>query len=119
MMGSIDAWFYRTLAGIQLDEDQPGFEHIILRPFIPDSMSFVRASVQTARGRVATEWDKRNGSLAMKVTIPGNTTATVYVPTASIGQARCTPHLKPTRFEKAVEVFDIGSGDYEFRAPLR
>ena len=119
MMGSIDAWFYRTLAGIQPNEAQPGFEHILIRPFVPDSMAFVRGSVQTVRGRVATEWDKRSGSLVMKVTIPGNTTATVYVPAAGIGQVRCTPHLKPTRFEKAAAVYDVGSGGYEFHAPLR
>ena len=117
MMGSIDAWFYRTLAGIQSDESQPGFEHIVIKPFIPDSLSFVRASAQTVRGRVAVEWTKKNGSLQLSVTIPINSTATVYVPAASAKQVQSTPALKMVRFEKGAAVYKIGSGDYEFRVP--
>ncbi len=115
MMGSIDAWFYRTLAGIQPDENRPGFEHIVIKPFIPDSLSFVRASVQTVRGHVAVKWTKKNGSLQLNVTIPANSTATVYVPAASAKQVQCTPALKSVRFENGAAVYEIGSGDYEFQ----
>lgn len=115
MMGSIDAWFYRTLAGIQPDEARPGFEQIVIKPFIPDSMSFVKASTQTVRGRVGVEWTKQNGLLKMNVMIPANSSATVYVPAASIKQVQATPPLKPVRFERGAAVFEIGSGGYEFR----
>jgi hypothetical protein len=114
MMGSIDAWFYRTLAGIQADETQPGFKHIIIKPFIPPSLLFVRASVETVRGRVLVEWTKKNGSLQLSVTIPANSTATVYVPAASAKQVRSTPELKLRRFEKGAAVYQIGSGVYVF-----
>jgi alpha-L-rhamnosidase len=116
MMGSIDGWFYRTLAGIQPDEARPGFEHIVIKPFVPDSMSHARASIQTVRGRVAVEWTKKNGSLQLHVTIPGNSTATVHVPATSAKHVPSTPSLKPARFEKGGAVYEIGSGDYEFGA---
>lgn len=116
MMGSIDGWFYRTLAGIQPDEAKPGFEHVLIKPFIPESMSLVRASTQTVRGRVTVEWTKKNGSLQLNVTIPANSTATVYVPAASANKVQSTPPVKPARFEKGAAVYEIGSGDYEFRA---
>lgn len=116
MMGSIDAWFYRTLAGIQTDDRQPGFAHIVIKPFIPDSLSFVRASTQTVRGPVAVEWTKKQGTLQLNVTIPANSTATVYLPAASAKQAQSSPALKPLRFEKGAVVYEIGSGNYEFRA---
>ena len=115
MMGSIDAWFYRTLAGIQPDENRPGFENIVIKPYIPDSLTFVRAGVQTVRGRVASEWKKQDGSLQLDVTIPANCTATVYVPAVSARQVHSTPPLEPTRFEKGAAVFQVGSGGYEFR----
>ena len=115
MMGSIDAWFYRTLAGIQTDENQPGFEHIVIRPFIPNSLSFIRASTQTVRGKVAVEWIKKNGELQLSVTIPVNSTATVHVPAASAKAVQSTPALKAVRFEKNAAVYEIGSGEYEFR----
>jgi len=116
MMGSIDGWFYRTLAGIQPDEAKPGFEHIIIKPFVPDSMSFVRASTQTVRGRVAADWKKQSGSLQLKVTIPANSSATVHVPTSAPNKVRSTPPLKPVRIEKDAAVYEIGSGAYEFVA---
>jgi alpha-L-rhamnosidase len=115
MMGSVDGWFYRALGGIQPDEARPGFEHIIIKPFIPESMSFVKASTQTVRGRVAVEWTKHNGALELKVTIPANSSATVFVPAASAKQVQSSPLLKPTRSETGAVVYEIGSGDYEFR----
>ncbi len=118
MMGSIDAWFYRTLAGIQPDDAKPGFEHIMIKPFIPDSLPFVNASVQTVRGQVAVRWEKKDGWLQLSVGIPASSSATVYVPADAAHQVQSTPSSKLARFEKGAAVFEIGSGDYEFRAPL-
>lgn len=119
MMGSIDAWFYRTLAGIQPDERQPGFERVVIKPFIPDTLSFVRASTQSMRGRVAVEWKKEAGELLLNVTIPANSMATVYVPAASAIQVQSKPALKSVRFENGAAAYEIGSGDYEFRVARR
>ncbi len=115
MMGSIDAWFYRTLAGIQPDESHPGFANIVIKPYIPDSLSFVRASTQTVRGRVAVDWKKQGGELRLNVSIPVNSTATIHVPAGSAKNVQTTPSLKPVRFEKGTAQFEIGSGDYTFR----
>ena len=114
MMGSIDGWFYRTLGGIQVDEARPGFEHIIIQPFIPDSLSWVRASIQTVRGRVAVEWRKKKGALELSVTIPAGSTATVHVPAAASRQVKTKPSLKQVRWEKGAAVFEIGSGSFGF-----
>jgi alpha-L-rhamnosidase len=78
-------------------------------------MSFVRASTQTVRGRVAVEWTKQGGSLQLKVSIPVNSTATVHVPADSAKQVQSMPALKQVRLEKGTVVFEIGSGNYEFR----
>jgi len=118
MMGSIDGWFYRTLAGIQPDETRPGFEHIIIKPYIPDSMSFVRASTQTVRGRVAVEWTKQDGSLQLNVTIPANSSATVCVPATAPKKVRSTPALKPARSANGTVVFETGAGSFDFRVVL-
>lgn len=118
MLGSIDGWFYRVLAGIQPDEAKPGFEHIIIKPFIPDSMSFARASTQTPRGRVAVEWNKQNGVLQMNVAIPVNSSAKVCVPAKSAKAVTSSSKLKAERFENGAVSFNVGSGSYEFRSPL-
>ena len=115
MLGSIDGWFYRVLAGIQPDEAKPGFEHIIIKPFIPDSMSFVRASTHTPRGRVAVAWKKESGELKLSVSIPANCSATVYVPAPSLKVVSSTPPLAKGRLENRAVSFQVGSGSYEFR----
>ena len=51
MLGSIDGWLYRTLAGIQLDEQHPGFEHFFIKPFVPRSLSFVTAASRQSAAR--------------------------------------------------------------------
>ena len=61
------------------------------------------------------EWKKKDGSLQLGVTIPANSTATVYVPAASAQQVRSIPLVETMRFEQGAAVFEIGSGSYEFR----
>jgi alpha-L-rhamnosidase len=115
MLGSIDGWFYRVLGGIQPDEAKPGFEHIVIKPFVPSSLSSVRARIQTVRGPVAVEWTKQKGSLRMNVTIPANISATVHVPATSASKVSSTPRLAKSRFENGAVSFLVGSGRYEFR----
>ena len=115
MMGSVDAWFYRTLAGIQPDEAKPRFEHMIIRPFIPDTLTSVEASVATMHGRVAVTWQKQKGHLQLRVSIPANTGAAVYVPAGPTARVRCLPTRAPDRSEPGAIVYELGSGDYELR----
>jgi alpha-L-rhamnosidase len=116
MLGSIDGWFYRTLAGIQPDEEHPGFEHFFIKPFVPQSLSFVNASIQTVRGPVAVNWANTNGVFDLSVSVPANSTATICVPAASGKEVQSRPALKLVRFEHGAAVYDVGSGTYGFRA---
>ena len=80
MTGSIDAFFYNTLAGIQLNEDFPGCRRITIKPFIPESLPFVKASIETVKGRVAVHWEKSNTELKLNIEIPANSEADIYIP---------------------------------------
>jgi alpha-L-rhamnosidase len=80
MFGDISAWMYSTLAGIRPDPANPGFKHIIIKPeFVPD-LKWVRAHHDTPYGRIATSWRRDGNKVTLEVTIPPNTTATVFVP---------------------------------------
>ena len=76
----LDFWFYRDLAGIGYDPEQPGFKHIILRPQPVGDLAFVKASCKTIRGTIASHWKIENGAFHWDIAIPANTTATVYLP---------------------------------------
>ena len=121
MFGDISAWFYKTLAGINLDPAQPGFKHIIIRPRPVGDLTWVRASHDSPYGTIRSTWRKEKGAFRLDVTVPVNATATVYVPTASAqavtesGKPAATaPGVRYVRTEEGCAVFEIGSGEYQF-----
>ena len=113
MLGSVDGWFFETLAGIEPDEEHPGFEHFHVKPFIPDSLNRVRASTQTVRGRVKVEWHKKDGALNLKVTIPPRSRATLNMPASYSRNVITIPALKPRKTKDGI-TFEVEAGTYEF-----
>ena len=57
LMSHIGAWFYKALAGIQIDENAPGFARVKLQPHIPEDMTNFCGWHDTAYGRVCVSWD--------------------------------------------------------------
>lgn len=80
MLGQIDEWFFASLAGIQIDPKQPGMKHLIIKPEPVGDLKFVKASTQTLYGKVAVEWTKEGNTFKLKVIIPVNSSADVYLP---------------------------------------
>ena len=92
--GAIGDWMYRVVAGIQIDEANPGYKHIVIEPRPGGGLTSAKASVETMYGLVASGWEITGDKLTLKVQIPANTTATVKLPNG--------------------KVEEIGSGEYEF-----
>lgn len=80
MMGSIDAWFYKYLAGIQLDDKNPAFASFQVKPLPLDNLGTAKGRIETIRGTVSSEWKKINGQFTLKLEVPFNTSAIVYIP---------------------------------------
>jgi alpha-L-rhamnosidase len=122
MFGSVSEWFYKALAGIQPAPDALGFDKIIIRPQPVGDLTWVKASYDSVRGRIASAWEKTNGGLHLRVTIPANATALVHVPTTEGGRitesgrsAVKAPGVTFLHMDGNAAVFAIGSGDYDFR----
>ena len=81
MLGSIDAWFYRTIAGLAPAE--PGWKRIRVKPHILGDLTYATATVKTVRGEVSVSWEKKGSTLSMSVSIPANAMADVSVPILS------------------------------------
>ena len=121
MFGSIDDWFYRSLAGIRIDEQQPAFRHIVIKPFIAPDLSFVKASINTINGKVSSHWRLKNGNYSLAVSIPVNSKATVYVPAGNKDDVKESgktiaenPNIKFEKIENNRAVFTVLSGEYNF-----
>jgi len=121
--GAIGDWMYRVVAGIDTYEDGAGYKHIKICPHPGGGLTQVTASLETYYGPVSSHWEvSANGEFLLKVSIPANTTATVYVPAKD--QAAITEGGQPlsavkeigvSGMENGYVVLKVGSGDYHFR----
>jgi alpha-L-rhamnosidase len=125
LSGNLEAWLYQTLGGINYDPDRPGFRHIILHPRPVGDLTFVRAEHISLYGPIVSDWKIEGEAFHWVVSIPPNTTATVYVPARDA--ATVTEGGKPAnqseavrflRMESNAALFEIGSGTYSFQSTL-
>jgi alpha-L-rhamnosidase len=124
MNGTVDEWFYKYLAGIR--PATPGFKTITIKPYLLGDLQSASGQVDTVRGTVSSGWSKgTNNTLAFNVTIPTNTTATVYVPASSSSSvteggipAGSAPGVQFLRDESGYAVYSVGSGTYAFASSL-
>ena len=125
VVGTPGAWFYEGLAGIRPDPNGPGFKKIIIRPAIVGDLKWVKGNYDSIHGRIVSNWTRDREKLKMEITIPANTTATVYVPAKDTGgvtesgraaaKANCVKFL---RMENETAVYAVGSGTYRFQSTL-
>lgn len=79
--GAIGDWLYQVAAGIDIDEERPGYKHIIFRPQPSEKLQWVKASYQSLYGKIALSWSlDEQGILVIEAVVPPNTTATLYLP---------------------------------------
>lgn len=80
--GAVGEWLYRTVAGIDTDEDKPGFKHVVISPLPGGGLSWVDAGYQSVYGEITVKWQARNGRILLTFAIPANTTATLKLTAA-------------------------------------
>ena len=121
--GAVGEYLYRQVAGI--DTDGPGFRKIIIRPAIAAGLTNAQAAYGSPAGHIESAWRIDGKHLYLNVTIPPNTTATVYVPASAAdlvtesGQpAARSIGVSLLRSEDGVAVFNVGSGKYQFESQL-
>ena len=125
---SVDAWFYKALAGINIDTSCPGFKKVIIKPLVVGDLSHVSASINTVRGLVASSWRKEDNSLILSVTLPVNTEGKVSVPVLGMKNpivkegeeivfqddsfTRKVPGVVSGKRDEGYITFSLGSGSY-------
>jgi alpha-L-rhamnosidase len=123
MMGSVDSWFYRYCLGILPDVRYPGFEKFTIRPSVFRDLNSADGEFASVKGPIKSSWKKENGFFYLDVTVPGNTTATVYVPTKNrdtiTESGNPLAEVKGVKFltsQNEYAVYQIGSGSYHFKS---
>jgi hypothetical protein len=85
MMGQIDEWFFRSLAGIE--PSAPGFKEFTIQPHVTGDLTYIKADHETLYGTIIVEWKRENSRFHLSVNIPVNTKATVILPNGTSQQA--------------------------------
>ncbi len=80
MLGAIDSWFYRHLAGIDQTAGSVGWRTLEIAPVIVDGLDSVTARTRGARGDIAVSWQRSEQTFRLQVEIPAGSTATVRLP---------------------------------------
>jgi alpha-L-rhamnosidase len=113
--GSVVAWIYRYAAGIDTAPDSSGFKQIVIHPHLDSRMTAARAEYDSIYGKIVSDWSGTStGPFALKVTIPANTSAKVFLPI--IPGAHLTEDGKPLATDEVngLYVVKIGAGSYNF-----
>ncbi|WP_262485490.1 alpha-L-rhamnosidase-related protein [Dyadobacter crusticola] len=125
--GAVCEWMFGNAAGIKATK--PGFAEFDIRPEIaPDGMEResigrLAASLRTMNGLISSQWAKTQNGLTMKVAVPVNTTARIYIP--QFGEKQISLNGREIRQLKQVKILgkedgytvvEAGSGTYEFIA---
>jgi alpha-L-rhamnosidase len=94
-LGSVGEWLFRHVAGIELADESPGFQHFTLRPYLADGLTRARATYRTLHGEILSDWKLAGDRFTWTICVPANCTARVYLPPQS-GPAPMLDGLTPT-----------------------
>ncbi len=132
MMGSVDAWLYEGLGGINAEAENPGYRHFRIEPQVVRDLTSLSATVGTLRGDITSSWTHAPGAVTLDVDIPVNSAATVSIPrdvemTGVVvregdqvvwekGQfVAGRPGISSAKDQRGRVIFEVGSGHYAFR----
>lgn len=118
MFGSIDEWFYRSLLGI--NPAAPGFKKITIKPQPAGDLLWAKGSYTSIHGKIVSDWKIEQNRFTLKVSIPVNTRAEVWIPNKENGKLAEGEKLviSNLRYVDGYTVIEIGSGDYSFESTL-
>ncbi len=96
--GAIGEWLYTYVAGIKIDEANPGYKHFYLAPNPGGGLTNASAEFESMYGKIKSAWKIEAGNFVYDVEVPANTTATVILPNS--------------------EKKELGSGKYSFTVKM-
>ncbi len=115
MFGSVTAWFFQCLGGINPDPKNSGFKHTIIRPNIVSEIDFVNTTYPSAYGDIISKWNIKNDEFKLQVTIPPNTSASVFIPAGNEDNTSVdNSNAEFVGYENNFVHYEVTSGNYQF-----
>ena len=121
--GAVGSWLYQVVAGIE--PGAPGYKHIRFRPRPGGGLTAASARYHSLYGEIASSWQIRDGTFALTITVPANTTAAVFLPGTEAGQVteggqavETAEGVIQVSQQQEATVIEVGSGTYAFAYPF-
>ena len=118
MFGEVNAWYYKALGGIFPDEDQPGFKNTVLKPNFVKGLTHFEASHESPYGNIISSWRRKGKTIEYEVTVPANSTATLYLNGKSIREnnkpLEKNPLIELNKSDPGMHILRLKAGSYSF-----
>ncbi|CAM3591767.1 glycoside hydrolase family 78 protein [Rahnella bruchi] len=110
--GAVGEWLYRVAAGIEADEEHPGFKHFIIKPLTGGGLSWLETRYQSVYGAIGVRWEVSGKEVSLCVKVPANTSATLVLTDGeALLEADGVDFIRNTEGFSA----EIGSGEYRLK----
>jgi alpha-L-rhamnosidase len=126
MLGHIMEWFYSGIGGIKQAPGSVSFKKIIIYPAVVGDLTWAETTYKTIYGDIISYWKIEKDNIVMKVKIPVNCTALVYIPQTDpnlifengilINQVNS---VKIVEVSSESTLCQIPSGEYNFKANFK
>lgn len=117
-LGAVGQWMYEYQLGITSDSQPgingsvsaPGYQHFVLQPTAGGDFTSLSGSYESNYGTISVSWkaDGKGNITNYSVTVPANTTATLYLPVSNPDKDTVMHLGRPCRR------IELESGRYEF-----
>jgi alpha-L-rhamnosidase len=107
----IGQWFYQAIGGIRPSDTAPGYRQFLIRPQVPEGITWARTHIETPLGKILTDWKILDDEFTMEVEIPVGAIARLILPPQA-GEVR----INGSVVAKGKDKIELKSGTYGIRA---
>ena len=75
-------WLFKYMGGIRPDIQHPGFQEFIIEPLFVLEMDYISVKTQSLYGEIVSSWKRLGNQIDLELVIPGNTRATLLLPSS-------------------------------------
>jgi alpha-L-rhamnosidase len=125
-LGSVGHWLFSSVAGIEPIDGAPAFRRFAIHPRPGGTITWATATHDALAGRIESAWERTGDELQLRVVIPANTEAEVWMQGATIDEVQ-EGGLAVDKADGVTIVGDrngcavvrVGGGSYDFAARVR
>ena len=92
--GAIGEWLYRVVAGLEIDEAQPGYRLAVISPVTGGGLTHARGSYASVYGPVSSAWEKQGRTVTLTAEIPVNVQGLIRLESGAESPVGNTPFAR-------------------------